>query len=379
MTTPCTATRGRRYLTAAITLLLLVMTTATAAAEPQPGPTNLTATTAVGADFVVTVTGTLVDTVGEAIPDVIVNAQLSGAPTAEVPTNSSGVYSLSFTIPEAQRGEEQQLIVAFAGVGGLEASQVATTVGVASPPVDSRLNAVLTVSTAAPNVSAGGLVIIEGVLVDQNQAPVAAARIRVTVDENESTDSLVMTDDAGAFQTFAEIPAERPAGEALLAVTFAGNDNYKATTQELALVVDRIPVASVASPEADPSEPADEVSASADASASSTPDEATQGGATTDLENNGTLEWFYVALIVVGGAAILTAAGLLFRGMYWRRSKRTARDAGSLDLLMGEGEPVDDGSLFFDEDAPEGSESFPLEGESDGDTTEIPRPRRGLD
>lgn len=379
MTAPCSATRGRRYLTAVITLLLLVMTTATAAAEPQPGPTSLTATTAIGDDFVVTVTGALVDEGGEAIPDATVSAQLSGAPTAEAPTNSSGVYSLSFTIPEAQRSEEQQLIIAFAGVDGLEASQVATTVGVASPPVDSRLNAVLTVSTAASTVSAGGLVIIEGVLVDQNQSPVPAARIRVTVDESESTDSLVMTDDAGAFQTFAEIPAERPAGEAILAVTFAGNDDYKATTQELALVVDRIPVAGAASPEAELSEPADEVTASAGASASGTPDEATQGQGPVDLENNGTLEWFYVALIVVGGATILTAAGLVFRGMYWRRSKRSARDAGSLDLLMGEGEPEDDGSLFVGEDAPDRPGEFSLDGGAAKDTTEIPRPRRVLD
>lgn len=378
MTAPCSATRGRRYLTAAITLLLLVLTTATAAAEPQPGPTSLTATTAVGDDFVVAVTGTLVDGGGEAIPNVTVTAQLSGTPAAEAPTNSSGVYSLSFTIPEAQRSEEQQLIVAFAGVGGLEASQVAKTVGVAAPPVDSRLNTALTVSTAASTVSAGGLVIIEGILVDQNQAPVPAARIRVTVDENESADSLVVTDDAGAFQTFAEIPAERPAGEALLAVTFAGNDGYRATTQEVALVVDRIPVASAASPEADAVEPADEVSASTNASASATPDEAQQGGATADLENNGTLEWFYVALIVVGGAAILTAAGLLFRGMYWRRSKRSARDAGSLDLLMGEGETGDGESLFIGEDAADGAEEFPLEGESTEATTEFPRPPRDL-
>ncbi len=382
MKPPCQAVRVNSALMAILAVLLLAMTAATASADPQPGPTTLTAAAEVRADFLVVVAGTLLDQAGAPVPGATIRARVNGDETAKAVTNGEGGYLIEFTAGEALRTEPQPLVVVFEGRGGLAASQADATVKQVdtpdppAPPKVARQEVALSAATASSSVSAGGLVIIEGTLAAKDGAPVSGVRIRVMLDDNESSDSLVITDEAGAFQTFAEVPSERPAGEASLVVSFAGNDSYEAARQEIGLVVELIPVADRTTPEASPTvTEVAESSASMDASMVATGDE--DSPEVVEDEARSPLSWFYVALVVVGGAALLITAGLVFRGMYGRSGESVSRRAGSLDMLLGQanedGEESDGLTLDAPDDGP------PDHGDADANSGEDARPRRGLD
>ncbi|MGO1384063.1 MAG: hypothetical protein ACTHWA_06740 [Arachnia sp.] len=218
----------------------------------------------------------------------------------------------------------------------------------------------LEAAVASSSVAAGGLVIIEGTLLDEAGTSISGAGIRVMLDGSESPDSLVMTGDDGTFQTFAEVPSGYAEGDASLVVSFSGNDTHAAMQQEIALVVEQIPVAERTAPE--PSSPATDVAGafpSVETSAGTT--DGTLSAESAEDDGPGASAWFYVALVVVGGAALLTTAGLVFRSRRGRGGEAVSRRAGSLDMLLEQA--AEDEDIAAQADAP-------MQPEED------PRPRR---
>lgn len=70
-----------------------------------------------------------------------------------------------------------------------------------------------------------------------------------------------------------------------------------------------------------------------------------------DVADRSPLSWFYVALIVVGGAALLVTAGLAFRGMYGRRDTEVSEDGRDLEPLLAPDPDADDEQRAFLSDA----------------------------
>ncbi len=235
----------------------------------------------------------------------------------------------STRVPEALMAILVVLLLALSVATASADPQPSPSAASEPPPVRVTLTATL----ASPSVAAGGLIIIEGTLKDQDGDPVNGARITVMLDDKESSDSLVMTDETGAFQTFAEVPSKRQPGEASLVVTFAGNNTYEAASQEIRLAVDEIPMGEGTAPEATPT-PLD----AADISPSTDPSTVTVGMEDAAEEmpdrDSAPLSWFYVALVVVAGAALLVTAGLVIRGIYGRGGEPVPRRPGSLDMLL---------------------------------------------
>lgn len=203
----------------------------------------------------------------------------------------------------------------------------------APPPAPPAAPVALEAVVVSSNVAAGGLVIIEGTLADQAGAPITGAGIRVTLDGSESPDSLVMTGDDGAFQTFAEVPSDHAEGDASLVVSFAGNDTHAGMQHEIALVVEQIPVVERTASESS-SLPTDVAGVSPSVDASALAAESALSAESAEDDGPGALSWFYVTLVVVGGAALLTTAGLVFRSIYGRSGEAGSRRAGSLDMLL---------------------------------------------
>lgn len=253
------------------------------------------------------------------------------------------------------------LLAMTAGNASADPQPVPTTPAESAQPAASPAKVALEAVAVSSTVPAGGLVIIEGTLADQDGAPVSGVRIQVMLDDSESADSLVMTDETGAFQTFAEVPSERAAGEASLVVSFAGNDSYAATQQEMGLVVEQIPVAERASPDASPTV-TDMAGASASVDASMVAGGNEDPAADTEDEERSPLSWFYVALVVVGGAALLITAGLVLRGIYGRSGEAVSRRAGSLDMLLDQASEDERPPGDIDADANSGEDAPPRRG-----------------
>ncbi len=337
MKPPCAGPGVRGTLAGLVAVVLLAVTAWTASAEPQPGPTTLTASAEMRPNSIVVVAGLLSDQAGAPVPEATIRVRIDEREAATGLTDGEGRYAIDFLLEQGLRSEPQRLVVVFEGRGGLDASEAEATVGAGqssapppTAPAEAPLAVELEAGTASSTVSAGGLVIIEGTLSTPDGEPVGGARIRVLIDDDESADSLVMTDESGAFQTFAEVPPEHPAGEAVLVVSFAGNNSYEEQQQKIRLVVDRIPLADRASGE--PSETTTDVASdSAPLDASPAPPDAEDSPGN---EEPGPLSWFYVALVVVGGTALLITVGLVLRGIYGRTSEPVSRRPGSLDLIL---------------------------------------------
>ncbi|RMB61825.1 carboxypeptidase regulatory-like domain-containing protein [Tessaracoccus antarcticus] len=189
------------------------------------------------------------------------------------------------------------------------------------------------ISLAPTLVPLGGLVTVQGTLSGEDGTPIPDARVVVRLDGKESADSLVLTGPQGAFQTFAEIPDDQPAGKADLVVVFAGNDAYAPGERAVTVTVEELPLAEDTK---DSAKATGTVSAEASATNTTTPTTVSTGDAGTTTDTAGgrsPLSWFYVALIVVGGVALLVAAALAFRTMYGQRDA-TLRDTGGLERLL---------------------------------------------
>ncbi len=379
---------ARRILTMTAAILLLIVGAATALADLQPGPTVLTLQTQTSAEFVVEASGSLTDSGGEPIAGAPLQASLNGETVSDGATDYDGSYALTFTLPETSRSGEQQLTVVFAGYEGFDSSQAATTIAVGTPPApppapstppeDARLDVFLKVSIAPAIVSAGDLVTIEGTLTDQNNAPIDGARLSVMIGDTESKDSLVVTSAEGTFQTFAEMPPDTPSGTTELVVNFAGNGSYTPGLKRFDVTVDDLPLATAPTTTDTPSATA-EPSATADASGSPTADTPATTPSTDTTDNTDPLSWFYVALIVVGGLAILIAAALVFRGMYGHKPPTRLEDQDLDSLLQpDDASEAEEGALLSDTFLEVDTDSGDV-GIDDVEPEGPPPPRRGLD
>lgn len=326
---------SRRILTAAVMALLLVWGPATALADPEPGPTTITVEAEVNDGFEVVATGTLTDVEGNPVPDADVEGHLNGAAVKQGRTNDDGGYSFAFTLPEAARTGEQQLMVSFEGRDQLDASQATTSFPAEQPkpePADTRLDVFLDVAIAPATLTAGGLVTIEGTLTDENDAPIEGARLTVLLDDEESQDSRVQSSESGSFQTFVEIPADRAAGGTSLVVSFAGNDSFTPGFKRFDVTVEDFAMDDGSTPSVSPTDTAEaEETAAAEAN---TPATAEAVDFTSTDADSSDLSWFYVALIVVGGGGLLAVGALAFRSRYGRGAHELAQDEQDLDLLL---------------------------------------------
>lgn len=351
---------ARRILTLITAMLLLTMGATAAYADPQPGPTQLTVQARTGADFGVEASGTLTDQAGEPIPDAPLQARINGEPISDASTGEDGTYTLAFTLPEALRSGAQELVVFFADHNGFETSQAATTITAQGPPAappapptpeDTRLDVLLDVSIAPAVVSAGDLVTIEGTITDESKAPISGARLTVLIGDKESKDSLVVSDDAGTFQTFAEMPPGTPPGTTDLVVSFAGDDSYTPGLKRFDVTVDDLPMGDEPTSTSDPAATSSEADPSATARASGSPaqDTVTKNPSTDATVGPGPLSWFYIALIVVGGVAVLIAAALVFRGLYSNKPPTRLEDP-DLDSLLrpDDASDTEEGALLSD-------------------------------
>ncbi|MDO5735852.1 MAG: carboxypeptidase-like regulatory domain-containing protein [Propionibacteriaceae bacterium] len=335
--------RARWILLAAVAIGLPFLIAPTASADPVAGATSITVEAEMTGDFSVVAQGVLTDSAGSPIPASQVQGLLNGEPVAESPTGEDGTYTLSFTLPEGNRSGDQEVVAMFAGQGELEPSQAAITLSAvnAAPPTpqqphDTRLDVFIDVSVAPSTVSAGGLVTVEGTIADANRVPIQGAILSVLVNDKESPDSRVVSSESGSFQTFAEISRGVTPGENTLVVSFAGNDGFTPGFRTFTLNVEEPLEVDQESPSASPT-----ASAESEASATATP--TTDVPAEVDSDTAGRssfLSWFYVALIVVGGTAVLVAAILVFRGKYARRTTPLAADEEGLALLLDDAEAV---------------------------------------
>ena len=368
----------------ALTILLL-LGIPTAAADPQPGPTSIRVTAEVTSESQVAASGLLTDRDGRAVPDATVQAKLNGVAVGGTTTTPEGTWELVFTLPEDMRSGEQQLVVFFGGSDTLGASQTATTVvtGVAPPPAETSTeppppadlpDVNLDVSLAPELVPLGGLVMVEGTLTDDAGTGIPDAKIVLLLDGRESADSLVLTGEQGEFQTFAEVPSNQPEGTAELVVSFAGNRSYDPHSVTFTITVEELdtadPNASTPASGTTSAEPSDTAAATPDPTDAPTDDTQPPPG------DRDPLSWFYVALITVGGIAVLVAGALVFRAMYASR-ELTARDGDSLEgLLEAAAVPEDDaGEPSGDQTSHDGVAA----GEDPDGTAEGAPPRRSAD
>ena len=242
-----------------------------------------------------------------------------------------------------------------------------------TPPKDTKLDIFLDVSISPAVVTAGDLITIDGTITDENTTPISGAKLSILVDDKESKDSLVVSGDDGTFQTFAEIRPDAPVGETQLVVSFPGSSSYTAGLKEFDVTVEE-PVADE-EPEATdaPASTADaEPSATANASGNPTEDTTTDPIPETAPADPAPLSWFYLVLITLGGAAVLVAAALVFRGRYGHKAP-TPLDEHELGSLLV---PDDASEAGEDEEGALLSESFSEEDPDVEDSDEDPAPDR---
>ncbi|MGV8845929.1 hypothetical protein [Tessaracoccus sp.] len=373
-------TWAHRILTAAVTLLLMVLAAATASADPAGGPTTISVTVDARDGSRVQASGALNDSAGKPLPGALVEGRINGGAVANATTDAAGLFALDFTLPEPLQTGENQLVVVFGGQGDLAPSEAAAAIPAGQkappPPADTRLGVNITLSLVPSRVTAGGLVSIEGTITDATGAPLEGAMITVLIDGTESSDSRVTSGPSGTFQTFAEIPLDKPPGPAILDVSFAGNDAFTAGVTRQDLTVEAALVAEESVAPVSPT-PAPTPTATATASVDDSAGLATSGVLPSDttepIDVQRPLSWFYVALIVVGGAVMLVAAALMFRTMQNRRGEAASGAERTLDhLLRPEAgiEDPDDAVLsdVFGDDVADASDGH----------VEGPPPRRGL-
>ena len=335
----------------------LVAVLAILAAPAHAASSSLDARFSVAGDEV-DIAGTLTSD-GRPLRRADVVATLDGREMDSDKTDNDGEFSLSFDLPSLAAGDHV-LAVTFAGSGQADpaSAQVTITVGASDDGGDDgggggsddggdggggdsgsgggetqepAQPAALTLTAQAGGSAVNGSVVtITGSLTDANGNGIGNAGISIHDARGEVDESFTVTTSGGAYEALYAVPEDQPSGELVLTVSFAGTEGLSAASARVAISVEFTEVASASpSPSATPSPtpsatPSPTVSASPSADAGTTP-------ATPTEDTFGPASWFLVASVVVGGAALLTTAFIVFRSS---RASRLDDDEGTtIDFL----------------------------------------------
>lgn len=368
-----------------VTLLGLIATPASAA------PSTLDVTVETNANNgTVVVNGTLTDDRDRAIRRAEVTISVGGTEVAAATTRGNGGFRATFPTSTLSPGANE-LRVDFAGSGRADATTFTTSISTGAaiqppgnrptttapppapgtpapttseapappptataaptetasepaattPPPDPASGSTLTV-TAPRGATNGDSVTITGTLVDGRGEPIPSVGISISDRTGEVPNSYAVTDDDGAFSsTYTVSPAE-PDGQLTLDLSFDGAGTYDPASASVTVNITYVPVPTPREPPSATASPTGSQTAGATASPTAT----RTGGTTATVDEDGGSAWRIplLILVILGGLAIIVAAALLLRGGFSGRQPTT--DAGGLDFLEDELEPVEDGSFL---------------------------------
>lgn len=374
--------------------LLLLCTAAAALLTSLVGPalaaepTLLTASAqAEGAG--IAIAGTLTSN-GEPVADATIEIAVDSTPATSTTTDGAGSFK---TTASADATAAHTLQVSFTGDGDLSPNTIEVTFTPA--PVQTKAATTLSVSVADASLYPGELLVISGAL-EAAGSPVANGEINVFIKGQEQGESLAYTDEDGRFSTYAEVPADLPAGETALRVVHPGNRRNLPSEKTISLAIqqaDPEPTGEPATPSAEPT-PADPTTTAAagtttEAASSAVP-MATGDAATEEAEpaevaaRTSPVSWFWVGAVVAGGCAVLVAIALLMRRAATQEERRERAEGVEPLYLLADDE--DDSYLpeahgwvteeflldedFPDEDPRETTPTFPAPSVSDGPVAE---------
>lgn len=277
-------------------------------------------------DSRVAVTGRLLDGADGIGPHLLLLG-LDDAEVGRTTTGGDGNFSATVPLPSGLSGRHV-VSVYFAGTDDLPPVEARHSFEVEQGPVATTLKA------SGPSEAINGDVLtISGSLTTATGAGVAGAGIAISDPSGNVPDSYTVTGGDGAFSTLYAVPEDQAEGPLTVNVTYAGTAGYATSSGSVKLAVRRmeIPTPSpTASPTPSPSPSATAPAASAPTTESSSAP--TAPPAEADDGDTSVLSPVAIALVVVGGSAILALALVAFKG---RVSRRQAED-GEMD--------------FFDED-----------------------------
>lgn len=354
----------------------LALALALIALPSTAAPTTLNVNVDVG-PAEVTVEGTLTNDRGRAVRQQVVTASVDGAVVAEDRTRGNGRFRLQFSTTSLTPGDHE-LVISFAGGGDDDPAQASTTLTVAGeqpapPPPDDPVTTTPTPATAAPSQNPtpaqtatpgtpaaeatptatltatgpesagnGDDALIVGTLLDNEGDGVPGVELGLLDADGVLTEAVAMTDAAGGFSLTYAVPDAQPDGPLTLTIEFDGAGTYAPAQSTVTIPVTFRPLPSpTASPS--PTQTATDATATATA-ASATP--TAERDTTTAVEDEGN-PWLglTIALVVLGGLAIIAAAALLLRGGTRRRPPHT--DAEGLSFI--DEEMDEEPTLFLDE------------------------------
>lgn len=350
----------------------LLAQTPTAAAVP----TQLQANAEVNDSRQVTVVGTL-SSAAVGIGPAEVRVLLNATPLGSTTTSQQGVFHLSAALPDDIVGGQHIITVSFNGDGehdpssavlplSLDAPQEPATT---APPPDTRANAVPTLTVDPTEVDPGALLTLTG-SVSLAGDPLASVAVRFSIGGTDSPDSLTYTGDDGRYSTFLEVPQDQAPGQTEVRVAVAEGRSHKAGSQTAALTI-RVPDVETEEPTPTPSldatptpEPTPEDTDIAEATSSVTAPAEEESEDTTVVIAPSPWSWFLIALVTVGGSALLVTIALLMR----RNANLEGHDATETVFRL-------DTEAWDDDAAWEQSQPDP---DDDGPPTQESRPRRSL-
>lgn len=362
--------------------LALVVAVALACLALVAGPayadqSHLNIRVEMSSDLRVSVNGSLTDGRGKAIKRAPVRAILAGQNVGSAQTRGNGGFSMEFAVPDNLRGGNRQLVVRFDGSGKHSAAEAGVMLAMGSvsapkprdgdpraprpprddddgeeeppansqqppPPDNSAPRALaLQVNPDTTEPVNGAVVTLNGSLKNPDGGGIAGAEIVVIGPAGEVEESYTLTNDSGNFQTFYEVPVD--AAEAHpITVRFPGGGGFAPAEAKLDLNVRVVEASESESPTPEPTETTTPESAADKEIEPGLPAGATDEPSTEAVVDDGSpiLRWMGGALFIVGGVAVITAAGVGI-GLVQRKKVRDATGAGGGGLGIFE----DDGDV----------------------------------
>lgn len=376
------------FVVALMSVLALVLPTASALE-----PTKLDASAVVsGGGTQLAVSGRLVS--GDTgVDSAAVDVQLAGARMGTAPTDREGNFNLTFAVPADMQGTVQALAVAFAGDERFAASRHSIEVTLtdtstepppAPEPVRSATSLSLLVTPEDPRP--GELLTLTGALRIGDNG-VEAGRIHFTLGGRASQDSLTYTSSSGGFTTYMEVPVGQDPGRVEVRAIFDATSTLEASSRNVAITVreelpdpteqpadDEVAATAPTITSTPPAEPEPTLETTQETTPATDDEDAADAGTTaaTPPPGNGPLTGFLVALVVVGGSALLVSIVLILRRV--TRSERLAPEDDASAFL------ISDGDMWADPDSDDWDD---IDGEPDvdpgPDADPTPEPERSIE
>lgn len=291
----------------------------------------------------ITVRGTLTSE-GSGIGGARLVASIGSRTIAETTTAGDGSFTLSFVRPADLPVGQHQLLVSFHGTGAAEATSAAATLNVTQAQA-----AIPPPAAGAPQLKlhgpqkaqSGDAIDLTGSLTDAGGRGIANAGISVSDATGEVKDSYAVTGADGSFRTFYQIPEDHPKGDLTVTARFNGGSGIAPAAAQVKIPVS---VADVVSPDDTSSEePLPEPTATPTSAEPSPSPEPTKSAAPVSA-SQGTGMWtpFLLALIGVGGVAVIAFAVIAFRGRFQQpaAADEVAAPLELLDELSAPEEPA---------------------------------------